>query len=47
VIFVQLILKIKRGKTKYKPESYKELKAFYDTVVKSINESVVLEKVGE
>ncbi len=43
--FVQIMLNIKRGKTEYHPDEYKELKTFYDTVVKSINENIVLKKI--
>lgn len=42
--FIQIMIKIKRGKTKYEPADYKELKAFYDMIVKNINENIVLIK---
>lgn len=43
--FIQIKAGIKRGKTKYDPVDYKELKAFYDMIVKSINENIVLKKI--
>ncbi|HBH22447.1 MAG TPA: hypothetical protein DDY13_03395, partial [Cytophagales bacterium] len=43
--YIQIMIKIKRGKTKYTPDEYKKLKTFYDLVVKSINENIVLKKI--
>lgn len=41
---IQIMAKIKRGKTKYDPEHYQELKAFYDLIVDKINDNIVLKK---
>ena len=43
--FIQIMVKIKRGKTKYESSDYEELKAFYDLIVKNINENIILKKI--
>jgi len=42
---IQIMVKIIRGKTKYEPSDYKELKAFYDMIVKDLNENLVFKKI--
>jgi len=42
---IQIVVTIKRDQTKYEPSDYQDLKAFYDMVVKSINENIVLIKM--
>lgn len=43
--FVQIMVKIKRGKTVYDAKDYKELKLFFDLLVKNINENLVFRKI--
>uniref|UniRef100_UPI004049406E hypothetical protein n=1 Tax=Flavobacterium sp. TaxID=239 RepID=UPI004049406E len=41
---IQIMVKLSRDKTKYEPENYKGLKAFYDSVFQKTSENIILKK---
>jgi hypothetical protein len=43
--FIQVMATIKRDKTKYETSEYTELKAFYDVIVRTMNDKIVLKKI--